>query len=417
MYEPVRTAGTYAATGAATSGSVRPSSASRSSGVVMTKPPLTSRRVYACPAVRRTCVSARALPMRPAPIRVFLVSYRPQAAPGWGPERPAPAPNRPHPRCPGSASSHGPAAAPSRTPISPWRGAYREPSRREAAHCSNTPWVPVSHAPWRVPAFATLRSRRVCGLRAAPMAMGCPGSVAMVRARLHVVSGKGGTGKTTVAAALAIALASHGHRTLLCEVEGRQGIAQLFDLPPLSYKERKIAIAPGRGEVFGLAIDAEAALLEYLDLFYKLGRAGRTLDRIGAIDFATTVAPGMRDVLLTGKAYEATRRRDKRRQYVYDAVVLDAPPTGRISRFLNVNTEVAGLARMGPIHRHAVSIMRFLKSPSTAVHLVTLLEEMPVQEAADGRAELTANGLHVGAVFVNMVRDPLLPAKEIKQGR
>jgi hypothetical protein len=96
-------------------------------------------------------------------------------------------------------------------------------------------------------------------------------------------------------------------------------------------------------------------------------------------------------------------------------VVLDAPPTGRISRFLNVNTEVAGLARMGPIHRHAVSIMRFLKSPSTAVHLVTLLEEMPVQEAADGRAELTANGLHVGAVFVNMVREPLLPAKEIKQ--
>jgi hypothetical protein len=70
---------------------------------------------------------------------------------------------------------------------------------------------------------------------------------------------------------------------------------------------------------------------------------------------------------------------------------------------------------MGPIHRHAVSIMRVLKSPSTAVHLVTLLEEMPVQEAADGRADLTANGLHVGAVLVNMVREPLLPAKEIKQ--
>jgi Anion-transporting ATPase len=226
--------------------------------------------------------------------------------------------------------------------------------------------------------------------------------------RLHVVSGKGGTGKTTVAAALALSLASDGNRTLLCEVEDRQGIAQLFDLPPLSYKERKIAVAPGHGEVFGLAIDAEAALLEYLDLFYKLGRAGRTLDKIGAIDFATTVAPGLRDVLLTGKAYEATRRRDKHGSLVYDAVVLDAPPTGRIGRFLNVNTEVAGLARVGPVHRHAGSIARFVRSRATAVHLVTLLEEMPVQETVDACAELTARGLHVGAVVVNMVREPVL---------
>jgi anion-transporting ArsA/GET3 family ATPase len=236
-----------------------------------------------------------------------------------------------------------------------------------------------------------------------------------VGARLHVISGKGGTGKTTVAAALALALAADGHRTLLCEVEGRQGIAQLFDLPPLSYQERKIAIAPGGGDVFGLAIDAEAALLEYLDMFYRLGRAGRTLDKIGAIDFATTVAPGLRDVLLTGKVYEATRRRDSRGRYAYDAVVLDAPPTGRIARFLNVNTEVAGLARMGPVHRQAESITRFLRSRSAVVHLVTLLEEMPVQETVDGSAALTANGLRVGAVVVNMVREPLLDGADMKR--
>ena len=67
----------------------------------------------------------------------------------------------------------------------------------------------------------------------------------LVRARLHVVTGKGGTGKTTVAAALAVALASGGGRTLLVEVEGRQGIAHLFDIPPLPYQERRIAVAPG----------------------------------------------------------------------------------------------------------------------------------------------------------------------------
>src|SRR5438034_3255289 len=92
--------------------------------------------------------------------------------------------------------------------------------------------------------------------------------------RLHVVTGKGGTGKTTVAAALALALASDGRRVLLTEVEGRQGIAQLFDTPPLPYEERKVAVAPGGGEVFGLAIDAEEALLEYLEMFYNLKRAG-----------------------------------------------------------------------------------------------------------------------------------------------
>ncbi|HEY3479745.1 MAG TPA: ArsA-related P-loop ATPase [Streptomyces sp.] len=226
--------------------------------------------------------------------------------------------------------------------------------------------------------------------------------------RLHIVTGKGGTGKTTVAAALALALAAEGRRVLLVEVEERQGIAQLFETEALPYEERKIASASGGGEVHALAIDAELAMLDYLDMFYKLGRAGRALKKLGAIDFATTVAPGLRDVLLTGKMCEAVRRKDKAGWPVYDAVVLDAPPTGRITRFLNVNDEVAGLARVGPIHNQAQAVMRVLKSPQTAIHLVTLLEEMPVQETMDGVAELRAAGLPVGAVIVNMVRPVLL---------
>ncbi|MFD8695318.1 ArsA-related P-loop ATPase [Kitasatospora purpeofusca] len=266
--------------------------------------------------------------------------------------------------------------------------------------------------------------------------------------RLHVVSGKGGTGKTTVAAALALALAAEGRRTLLIEVEGRQGIAELFGIAALPYEERRIAtVTPAQlglpssgsasstsggsvsgssggsvsgssggsvsGELHALAIDTEQALLEYLDMFYKLGRAGKALQKVGFVDFATTIAPGVRDVLLTGKACEAARRKGPDGRRTYDAVVMDAPPTGRITRFLNVNSEVAGLARIGPIHSQAQAVMRVLKSPETAVHLVTLLEEMPVQETVDGIAELREAGLPVGGVLVNMVRPPLLDAAAV----
>jgi anion-transporting ArsA/GET3 family ATPase len=231
--------------------------------------------------------------------------------------------------------------------------------------------------------------------------------------KLHVVSGKGGTGKTTIAAGLALALAAGGRQVLLTEVEARQGIAQLFDTPPLPYEERRVAVARGGGEVYALAIDPEQALLEYLEQFYNLRRAGSMLKKLGAIDFATTIAPGLRDVLLTGKVMEAATRERRGGGRIYDAVVLDAPPTGRIAKFLNVNTEVAALTRMGPVRNQANSVMTLLRSPRTAVHLVTVLEEMPVQETVDGIAELIATDLKPGAVIVNMVRDPLIPEDRI----
>lgn len=235
--------------------------------------------------------------------------------------------------------------------------------------------------------------------------------------RLHVVSGKGGTGKTTVAAALAMALALQGKRVLIAEVEGRQGISQAFNVPPLSSVEERIFADKSGGEIHGLSVDAKESLLEYLQMFYRLGRAGNILEKVGAIDFATTIAPGVRDVLLIGKVYEAAGRRTGGRRgkgsLVYDAVVLDAPPTGRIARFLNVNHEVAGVAKVGPIKSQADSITRMVRHHTTAVHLVTLLEEMPVQETIDAIAELRAVDLGVGAIIVNQVRDPLLTDDEL----
>ncbi|MCW2533136.1 MAG: Oxyanion-translocating ATPase [Blastococcus sp.] len=227
-------------------------------------------------------------------------------------------------------------------------------------------------------------------------------------ARLHVVTGKGGTGKTTVAAALALALAADGGSVLLVETEGRQGIAQLFDTPPLPYQERRVAVARGGGEVKALAMDVEEALLDYLDMFYNLRRAGRALRKMGAIDFATAIAPGLRDVLITGKIKEAVTRRHDGRQ-VYDAVVVDAPPTGRITRFLGVTAEMSQLARSGPIKTQSDGVMAVLRSPQTAVHLVTLLEDMPVQETTDAIAELTKAELPIGSVIVNMAAEPVLP--------
>ncbi len=221
---------------------------------------------------------------------------------------------------------------------------------------------------------------------------------------LHIVSGKGGTGKTTIASALACALATQGRRVLVCEVEGRNGISELFGTTPLvKDEERRVCRTPAGGHVFGLSIDAEDALLEYLDTFYHLGLAGKALDRFGAIDFATSIAPGLRDVLLTGKVYEAVRRGVKSRPNAYDAVVVDAPPTGRISQFLNVHEAVAGLAKVGPIRSQADSIMRMLRSSSTVVHLVTLLEDMPVTETEEAIGQLEPTQIVVGTVIANMV--------------
>ncbi|HEX6522735.1 MAG TPA: ArsA-related P-loop ATPase [Streptosporangiaceae bacterium] len=243
--------------------------------------------------------------------------------------------------------------------------------------------------------------------------------------RLHVVTGKGGTGKTTVAAALALALAAGGRKVLLIEVEGRQGIARLFDAPPLPYDERKIALGLGArgegGDVYALAVDPEGALLDYLAMFYNLRRAGTALTKLGVVDFATTIAPGLSDVLVTGKATEAARRRvrpgAKDSPHVYHAVVMDAPPTGRIGRFLNISAAVSDLAKVGPIRTHSDTVAKVIRSPQTAVHFITTLEEMPVQETLDGLAELrslTGGAIAAGGIFVNMVRQTMLDPADLE---
>ena len=119
-------------------------------------------------------------------------------------------------------------------------------------------------------------------------------------------------------------------------------------------------------------------------------------------------------MLLIGKVYEAVGRASGRgRGHVYDVVVLDAPPTGRVVRFLGVNDELAQVARVGPIRAQADSITAMLQSRITVVHLVTLLEEMPVQECLDAMTDIAEAGLHVGGIVVNQVRDPILSEDDL----
>lgn len=220
--------------------------------------------------------------------------------------------------------------------------------------------------------------------------------------RLLIVTGKGGVGKSTTAAALALAGARTGRRTCLIEVEGRQTFSRLFDTAPWDFEEREF-----RPELWGLSIDPEASLTEYLAMFYGARRLSRLVASTPAVEFATQAAPGIKDVLLIGKVKEMETRRDVDGRHHYDLLVLDAPPTGRIVNFLRAPDATTQLVNVGPIRQQAQTVIDMLRDGErTRLQLVTLLEEMPVQETVDSVTALQQLGVTVGPLLVNRVAAP-----------
>jgi anion-transporting ArsA/GET3 family ATPase len=232
----------------------------------------------------------------------------------------------------------------------------------------------------------------------------------LLEPRALLVTGKGGVGKSTVAAALAVAAIRTGRRTCLVEVEGRQAMRSLFNTEPWDFTEREI-----RPDLFGMSVDPEASLSEYLAMFYGGRRLSKLVVHSSAVDFATTAAPGLKDVLLIGKVKELERRRDPDGAFVYDLVIVDAPPTGRILRFLRAPEATTELVTVGPIREQARSLIEMLMDPARLrIQLVTLLEEMPISETVDSARALHELGVTLNPIVTNRVLQPQFDARAAK---
>jgi anion-transporting ArsA/GET3 family ATPase len=209
--------------------------------------------------------------------------------------------------------------------------------------------------------------------------------------RVIIVAGKGGVGKTTVAAALATAAARAGHSALLVELEGKSGLAATFGRPTL--EDREFEPYPG---VKVLPIAPDEALVEYLE-DHGLGRISKRLTSTGAIDVVSTAVPGMKDILVLGKVKALQRER------AADVIVVDGPAAGHAVTFLLSPKGLLDAVRVGPVLTQAMEVTEMLADPGRArVMLVTLPEETPVNETVEtAQLFIDSAGLSLAPLVVN----------------
>jgi anion-transporting ArsA/GET3 family ATPase len=218
--------------------------------------------------------------------------------------------------------------------------------------------------------------------------------------RLVIVAGKGGVGKTTVTAAMALAASRLGRRVLVVELEGASGLGPLLGHPGALGVDDAVLRPAGEsaGEVVGRVVSPGDALIDYLNEHGMRRLSGR-LVRTGVIDVVATAAPGLDDILVLGKVKQLERSGD------YDLIVLDAPAAGHAVTFLRSAKGLADAVTVGPIAAQAKDVLELLADPRRCqVVLVTLPEEMPVNEVVTTAFALEDEvGVQLGPVVVNAV--------------
>lgn len=221
----------------------------------------------------------------------------------------------------------------------------------------------------------------------------------LLERRLLFFTGKGGVGKSTVAAAVAHLAASRAKRVLLIAVDAKGSLTDLFERPPVGFTPREVQ--PG---ILAMSMDTEASLREYLKLNLKVPVLGRIGPLARALDFVANAAPGVKEILTIGKiCWEVREILDGRSDI--DLVVVDAAATGHIVAQLGAAGTIRELVDVGPVRVQTDWMSEMLADPAiTAVNVVTTPEEMPVAETIELVARVRSElDVPLGSVIVNRV--------------
>jgi anion-transporting ArsA/GET3 family ATPase len=217
--------------------------------------------------------------------------------------------------------------------------------------------------------------------------------------RLVFVTGKGGVGKTTVAAALGLAAASAGRRTIVCEVAQQERMSRVFRREGVGYSETRLET-----DLYAISIDPERSMEEYLRSQVKPSALYPLLFENRLFQYFAAATPGMRELVTIGKVWELAQfERRNPEAMPYDLVIVDAPSTGHGLGILRTPRTFRDVARVGPIRRQAEKIDAFITdSDATGFVAVALPEEMPVNETVEFESNLRDEmGLELDLVIVN----------------